>query len=150
MTQGTTGRCSHENRPAGTSFMYSKSGDMVWRGILARPAYAVSSKNVLLVGVNSLSAKSEKGLDLDRLNAEVTSIIALQQIDHRACNSLHAMLLKGFRPKDLWCVDVNKTLSLLDDYYFAQICSRISKIEIAPSAVVSYVIQQRLSTRTSK
>jgi hypothetical protein len=117
---------------------------MVWRGILAKPTYAVSSKNVLLVGVNSLGTSSDKGNKLDRLNAEVTVMIALNQTEHRTCDTAYAILLKRNRPARPWHVDVCRIESTLDNHYFAHIRSQTLKTKTVPSVVVSFVLQQRL------
>jgi hypothetical protein len=120
---------------------------MVWRGILARPVYAISSMNVLLVGVNSLGTRSYRGDELDRLNAEVTAMVALKQSEYRSCDTVYAILLHENHPLSLRHIDVSRIQCTLDDCYFARIRSRILKMKVVPSAVVSFVIHQRLSIK---
>jgi hypothetical protein len=144
MTQRPTASCSGVRPKAAATFRYSGSGDMVWRGILARPVYAISNMNVLLVGVNSLGTRSYRGDELDRLNAEVTAIVALKQSEYRNCDTVYAILLHENHPMRLRHIDVSRIQCRLDDCYFAQIRSRILKLKVVPSAVVSFIIQQRL------
>ena len=127
----------------------SRPGRIRWRGVYARPVYAVSRRNVLLVGTEAIGSEQAPACPLDRLNAEVTTLIALKQHEHSACETAFATLLRDRQPIELWQVDIRRTQSRLIKHYFAQIDRRLVVTNVAPSSVVSFVIQTRERAETS-
>ncbi|MGB5690410.1 MAG: hypothetical protein WBM45_14160, partial [Woeseiaceae bacterium] len=52
---------------------------ITWRGIIARTDYLVADEGIVVVGVAALTDNRTPDSALDRLNAEITAVVACQQ-----------------------------------------------------------------------
>lgn len=123
--------------------------EITWRGVVARTDFIVQHDDLLLVGVDGVSSRGIPVTPLDRLNGEIAALIAAKQPQFCECQVVFVALVHRGETIDVWHCDLKRIQLLLQDHYFAQTGRSSAEKNIAPTAVVSFVIQQRLQMNFS-
>ena len=131
------------NRPEPGPMYKMRPQEITWRGIVARTDFIIQQDHLLLVGVHAVTSRGKPVTPLDRLNGEIAALIAAKQPQFRKCRAIFVALVHRSGILDLWHCKLNRIQFLLRDYYFAQSARKSTDSYFAPTAVVSFVIQQR-------
>ena len=116
---------------------------MTWRGIIARTDYLVADKGIIVVGVAATTDSSPPDSALDRLNAEITAVVACQQSAAFAELRCFAALTQNGTTFRVWHCDIMRTQLRISRHFFLGNAKNLSPPIVVPSAVVSFVIRQR-------
>lgn len=128
--------------PDGAQTYRSFPGEIAWRGIVARPRFAISDPGTLVVASSRLSPNSDAYSPLDALNSEITALIASQQPSLCSSRDVYAVILSEAGGGEVWCCDVDRILARVENHYFSRIRRTTDAVRSTPSSVVSFLIQQ--------
>ena len=116
---------------------------MTWRGIIARTDYVVADEGIVVVGVATMTDHSSPDSALDRLNAEITAVVACQQSAAFAELKCFAALTRNGTTFRVWQCDIVGTQLRISRHFFLGNEKSLRPQIVMPSSVVSFVIQQR-------